>query len=644
MNKKQKSLANVSTKSEMTKMQFDKNALRRLFSYMKEYKGQLVFVVICILLSAVASAASSVFLQTLIDDYIVPLLGTNNPVFTGLLKALATVGIIYIIGVLSSFLYSRAMVTVAQGTLKKIRDDMFGKMQRLPIRVFDTRTHGDIMSLYTNDTDTLRQMIAQSLAQLISSIFTIVAVLICMLYTSIWLTIVALLVMLLILQIVKGIAGKVGTFFMLQQKTLADVNGYVEEMVNGQKVIRVFCHEEKAKEELGQKNKAWAQSAANANGYANSMMPMMNALGYVQYVIIAVLGGFMAIHGVTNLGLTGTGTLTLGMIASFLTLSRSLTNPVAQISNQFNSIVTALAGASRIFAFMDEEPETDDGYVTLVHAKEENGSLTETAESTGIWAWKHPHHDGILTYTKLEGRVVLDSVDFGYVPDKQVLYDVSVYAEPGQKIAFVGATGAGKTTITNLINRFYDIADGKIRYDGININKIKKADLRRSLGVVLQEVNLFTGTVMENLRYGNPDATDEDCIAAAKLANADGFIRMLPEGYNTVLKGDGSGLSQGQRQLISIARAAVSDPPVMILDEATSSIDTRTEALVQDGMDKLMKGRTVFVIAHRLSTVQNSDVIMVLDHGHIIERGNHEKLIGEKGTYYQLYTGAFELE
>ncbi len=644
MNKKQKSLANVPAKSEMSKMQFDKTALRRLFSYMKEYKGQLVFVVICILLSAVASAASSVFLQTLIDDYIVPLLGTDNPVFDGLIKALITIGIIYMIGVISSLLYSRAMVTVAQGTLKKIRDDMFEKMQRLPIRVFDTRTHGDIMSLYTNDTDTLRQMIAQSMAQLISSVFTIVVVLICMLYTSIWLTIVALLVMLLILLIVKGIAGKVGTFFMLQQKTLADINGYVEEMVNGQKVIKVFCHEEKAKEELGQKNRAWAQSAANANGYANSMMPMMNALGYMQYVIIAILGGFMAIHGVTNLGLTGTGTLTLGMIASFLTLSRSLTNPVSQISNQFNSIVTALAGASRIFAFMDEEPETDDGYVTLVNAKEENGVLTETAERTGIWAWKHPHHDGTLTYTKLEGRVVLDSVDFGYVPDKQVLYDVSLYAEPGQKIAFVGATGAGKTTITNLINRFYDIADGKIRYDGININKIKKADLRRSLGVVLQEVNLFTGTVMENLRYGNPNATDEDCIAAAKLANADGFIRMLPKGYNTVLKGDGSGLSQGQRQLISIARAAVSDPPVMILDEATSSIDTRTEALVQDGMDKLMKGRTVFVIAHRLSTVQNSDVIMVLDHGHIIERGNHEKLIDKKGTYYQLYTGAFELE
>lgn len=644
MNKKQKSFENVSAQSEMPKMQFDKTALRRLFSYMKAYKGQLIFVVICILLSAVASAASSVFLQTLIDDYIVPLLGTDNPVFSGLINALITIGIIYLIGVLSSLLYSRAMVNVAQGTLKKIRDDMFEKMQRLPIRAFDTRTHGDIMSLYTNDTDTLRQMIAQSMAQLISSVFTIVAVLVCMLYTSIGLTIVAVLIMLLILQIVKEIAGKTGAFFMLQQKTLADVNGYVEEMINGQKVIKVFCHEEKAKEELREKNKAWAQSAANANGYANSMMPMMNALGYVQYVIIAILGGYMAIHGITNLGLTGTGTLTLGMIASFLTLSRSLTNPVSQISNQFNSIVTALAGASRIFAFMDEEPETDDGYVTLVNAKEENGSLTETAERTGIWAWKHPHHDGTITYTRLEGRVVLDSVDFGYVPDKQVLHDVSLYAEPGQKIAFVGATGAGKTTITNLINRFYDIADGKIRYDGININKIKKADLRRSLGVVLQEVNLFTGTVMENLRYGNPDATDEDCIAAAKLANADGFIRMLPQGYHTVLKGDGSGLSQGQRQLISIARAAVSDPPVMVLDEATSSIDTRTEALIQDGMDKLMKGRTVFVIAHRLSTVQNSDVIMVLDHGHIIERGNHEKLISEKGTYYQLYTGAFELE
>ena len=626
------------------KAQLDLKTLGRLLAYMKEYKGPLIFVVVCILLSVIASAVSSLFLQILIDDYITPMLGTDNPAFTGLFKALAVIGVVYSIGVLSTLLYNRVMVTIAQGTLKKIRDDMFEKMQRLPIRAFDTRTHGDIMSLYTNDTDTLRQMIAQSMAQLISSAFTIVAVFVCMLYISVWLTLVAVVVMCLILQIVKVITGKIGIFFVMQQKALADVNGYVEEMVNGQKVIKVFCHEEKAKEELQNKNKAWAMSAVSANGYAHSMMPMMNALGYVQYVIIAVLGAYMAIAGVTNLGLNGTGTLTLGMIASFLTLSRNFTNPVSQISNQFNSIVTALAGASRIFAFMDEEPETDDGYVTLVNAKEENGRITETAKHTGMWTWKHPHHDGTVTYTKLEGRVVLDGVDFGYTPEKQVLHDITLYAEPGQKIAFVGATGAGKTTITNLINRFYDIADGKIRYDGININKIKKADLRRSLGVVLQDVNLFTGTVMENLRYGNLDATDEECIAAAKLANADGFIRMLPQGYNTVLKGDGSGLSQGQRQLISIARAAVSDPPVMILDEATSSIDTRTEALIQDGMDKLMKGRTVFVIAHRLSTVQNSDVIMVLDHGHIIERGSHEKLIAEKGTYYQLYTGAFELE
>ncbi len=639
MNKEKKRPENMPPRAK-----FDIKTLGRLLSYMKDYKGQLIFVVVCILLSAVASAASSLFLQSLIDNYITPLLGSSATVFTGLLKALIVIGVIYLIGVLSSLFYNRIMVTIAQGTLKKIRDEMFEKMQRLPIRAFDTCTHGDIMSLYTNDTDTLRQMIAQSMAQLVSSVFTIVAVFVCMLYVSVWLTLVAVVVMFLILQLVKVVAGKIGIFFMMQQKTLADVNAYVEEMVNGQKVIKVFCHEEKAKEELRDKNRAWANAAANAGGYANSMMPMMNALGYVQYVIIAILGAYMAINGVTNVGLSGVGTLTLGAIASFLTLSRSFINPVSQISNQFNSIVTALAGASRIFAFMDEEPEKDEGYVTLVNAEEIDGELRETDHRTGMWAWKHPHHDGTLTYTKLEGRVVFDSVDFGYVPEKQVLYDVSLYAEPGQKIAFVGATGAGKTTITNLINRFYDIADGKIRYDGININKIKKADLRRSLGVVLQDVNLFTGTVMENLKYGNPDATDEDCIAAAKLANADGFIRMLPDGYNTVLKGDGSGLSQGQRQLISIARAAVSNPPVMILDEATSSIDTRTEALVQDGMDKLMKGRTVFVIAHRLSTVQNSDVIMVLDHGHIIERGNHDKLIAEKGTYYQLYTGAFELE
>lgn len=635
---------NKETNRMPQKAAFDVKTLRRLISYMKEYKGQLIFVVVCILLSAIASAVSSLFLQSLIDDYITPLLGSSSPVFSGLLKTLIVIGVIYLIGVLATLLYNRTMVTIAQGTLKKIRDDMFEKMQRLPIRAFDTRTHGDIMSLYTNDTDTLRQMIAQSMAQLISSVFTIVAVFICMLYVSVWLTLVAVIAMFLILQLVKVITGKISVFFVMQQKTLADVNSYVEEMVNGQKVVKVFCHEEQAKEELRKRNKAWAMSAASANGYANSMMPMMNALGYVQYVIIAILGAYMAIAGVTNVGLTGTDTLTLGAIASFLTLSRNFTNPISQISNQFNSIVTALAGASRIFAFMDEEPETDEGYVTLVNTEEVNGEIREVKHHTGMWAWKHPHGDGTVTYTKLEGRVVLDSVDFGYVPEKQILYDVSLYAEPGQKIAFVGATGAGKTTITNLINRFYDIADGKIRYDGININKIKKADLSRSLGVVLQDVNLFTGTVMENLRYGNPDATDEDCIAAAKLANADGFIRRLPQGYNTVLKGDGSGLSQGQRQLISIARAAVSNPPVMILDEATSSIDTRTEALVQDGMDKLMKGRTVFVIAHRLSTVQNSDVIMVLDHGHIIERGNHDKLIAEKGTYYQLYTGAFELE
>ncbi len=618
--------------------------LGRLISYMKEYKGRLVFVAVCILLSAIASAVSALFLQSLIDDYITQLIGSSAPVFSGLVKALIFIGAVYLIGILSNLFYNRTMVTIAQGTLKKIRDEMFEKMQRLPIRAFDTRTHGDIMSLYTNDTDTLRQMIAQSMAQLASSVFTIVAVFLCMLYISIPLTLVAVAVMFLILQIVKIVSMKIGTFFMMQQKTLADVNSFVEEMVNGQKVIKVFCHEEKAKEELREKNHAWKTAAASANSYANAMMPMMNALGYVQYVIIAILGAYMAIKGTTNWGLTGTGTLTLGAIASFLTLSRNFTNPVSQISNQFNSIVTALAGAERIFAFMDEQPETDDGYVTLVNAEEIHGEIRETSHRTGTWAWKHPHGDGTVTYTKLAGRVVFDHVDFGYAPEKQILYDVSMYAEPGQKIAFVGATGAGKTTITNLINRFYDVTDGKIRYDGININKIRKADLRRSLGIVLQDVNLFTGTVMENLRYGNPDATDEDCIAAAKLANADRFIRMLPQGYNTVLKGDGSGLSQGQRQLLSIARAAVSDPPVMILDEATSSIDTRTEAMVQDGMDKLMKGRTVFVIAHRRSTVQNSDVIMVLDHGRIIERGSHDQLIADRGTYYQLYTGTFELE
>ncbi|MGN0659411.1 MAG: ABC transporter ATP-binding protein [Emergencia sp.] len=622
----------------------DFHALKRLMSYMKEYRSILVFVTVCILLSAVAGAASSLFLQTLIDDYITPLLLTDHPDFSGLARILAAMACVYLTGVVATLLYNRMMVTIAQGTLKKIRDDMFAGMQRLPIRCFDTRTHGDIMSLYTNDTDTLRQMIAQSMAQLVSSVFTIAAVFVCMLYISLWLTLVAVAAIFLILQIVKVVTGKIGFYFMMQQKTLADLNGYVEEMVNGQKVVKVFCREDTCRKELSDRNRAWADSASSANGHANSMMPMMNALGYVQYVIIALLGAYMAVEGMTNLGLGGKGEMTLGMIASFLTLSRNFTNPVSQISNQFNAIVTALAGASRIFAFMDEEAEEDEGKVTLVNAEEVNGQLTEAGTHTGLWAWKQPGEDGNAVYTRLEGRVVFDHVDFGYVPDKEVLHDISLYAEPGQKIAFVGATGAGKTTITNLINRFYDIADGKIRYDGISINEIRKADLRRSLGMVLQDVSLFTGTVMENLRYGNPQASDEACIEAARLANADGFIRMLPQGYDTVLQGDGSGLSQGQRQLISIARAAVSDPPVMILDEATSSIDTRTEALVQDGMDKLMKGRTVFVIAHRLSTIQNADVIMVMDHGRIIERGSHKKLIEEKGTYYQLYCGAFELE
>ena len=623
---------------------YDRKTIARLFSYMKAYRGRLLLVVVCILISAVAGAAGSLFLQALIDEHIAALLVSPDPVFTGLLRALAGMAVIYLAGVAATLLYNRLMVTVAQGTLKAIRDDMFERMQRLPIRAFDTRTHGDIMSLYTNDTDTLRQLIAQSMAQLVASAFTIAAVFFGMLYVSVYLTLVAVVSICLILRVVRAVTGRVGTYFMEQQRTLAELNGYVEEMVNGQKVVKVFCHEEQAKATLRERNGAWAAAATNANGRANAVMPMMNALGYAQYVIIAILGAYMALAGVPNLGLMGGGTLTLGMIASFLTLSRSFTNPVAQISNQLNAIVTALAGASRIFAFMDEPAETDDGYVTLVNVTDADGELRETDRRTGVWAWKHPHHDGTTTYTHLEGRVVFDRVDFAYEPDKPLLHDISLYAEPGQKIALVGATGAGKTTITNLLNRFYDIADGKIRYDGININKIKKADLRRSLGVVLQDVHLFTGTVMENLRYGDLDASDEACIAAARLANADGFIRMLPQGYQTVLRGDGSGLSQGQRQLLSIARAAVSNPPVMILDEATSSIDTRTEALVQDGMDKLMQGRTVFVIAHRLSTVKNADVILVMDHGRIVERGSHDSLIAQHGMYYRLYTGAFELE
>ncbi|MFA6667302.1 MAG: ABC transporter ATP-binding protein, partial [Bacilli bacterium] len=540
----------------------------------------------------------------------------------------------------------RLMVTIAQGTLKKIRDEMFKKMQLLPVSYFDKHTHGEIMSLYTNDTDTLRQMIAQSLVQLINSVFTIVAVFCCMLYISIWLTIVVLVVMGFILVIAKKVMEKSGSYFISQQKNLADLNSYVEEMVNGAKVVKVFCYEKKSCDILNKKNKDWEKSSGYANGNANMMMPMMNALGYIQYVIIAIFGGYMAIMSLTNFSLVGFNILTLGMIASFLSLSRSFTNPISQLANQYNSIVTALAGAERIFKFMDEKPEIDNGYVSLVNANiGKNGEPIECKEKTLHWAWKHIHQDNSLTtYVWLKGEIVLDHVDFSYVPNKLVLHDITIKAEPGKKIALVGATGAGKTTITNLINRFYDIDDGKIRYDGININKIKKYDLRKSLGVVLQDVHLFTGTIMENIRYGNEEASDDDCINAAKLANANGFIEMLPKGYQTVISGDGEGLSQGQRQLLSIARAAVANPPVMILDEATSSIDTRTEKLVQDGMDKLMNGRTTFVIAHRLSTVQNSDVILVLDHGSIIERGTHEELIAKNGTYYQLYTGAFELE
>ncbi len=632
----------IPQKSRM--QQINSGTVKRLLGYLKPYRAKLVLVTVCIVLSALVSVVSSLFLQTLIDDYITPLLVEAVPDFSGLVRIILIMGCIYGTGALSSLIYNRVMVSVAQGTLKRIRDTMFGNMQSLPLKYFDSHTHGDVMSRYTNDTDTLRQMIAQSLPQIISSAITIVAVFAAMLYVSVWLTAVVVFFIIIMVAIVSKIAGKSGSFFIAQQDSLGDLNGYVEEMVNGQKVVKVFCHEDEARRVFQKKNGVWRDNSTAANSYANILMPIMNSMGYLLYIIVAVVGGYMAIAGMSNVSLAGTNVLTLGMIASFLTLTRSFTNPLAQVSNQMNSIIMALAGATRIFELMDEKPETDNGYVTLVDAEIVDGEVREADSHTGIWAWKHPHGDGTLTYTRLTGHIVMENVDFGYTPDKLVLHDVSIYAEPGQKVALVGATGAGKTTITNLLNRFYDIDDGKIRYDGININKIKKADLRKSLGVVLQDVNLFTGTVMDNIRYGKLDATDEECVEAAERANADGFIRMLPQGYSTLLSGDGSGLSQGQRQLISIARAAVADPPVMILDEATSSIDTRTESIVQRGMDALMDGRTVFVIAHRLSTVKNSDVIIVLELGRIIERGSHQRLIEKKGKYYQLYTGAFELE
>ena len=615
----------------------NKDVVKRLMSYIGHYKLRFAAVLICIVVNALAMVSCSLYLQTLIDSYITPLLQAATPDFAPLFRSILIMGCIYAVGILACLFYNRTMVSIAQGTLKRIRDEMFEHMQTLPIRYFDTHTHGDIMSHYTNDTDTLRQMLAQSIPQMFSSLITIISVFFAMLFTSWQLTIFVLCFVFIMLQVTGRVAGKSGYYFIRQQKALGDVNGYIEEMINGQKVIKVFCHEEKAKEIFNQKNEELCKDASAANSFANILMPIMGNLGNLQYVLLATIGGTMALGGV--------GGMTIGTIASFLQLSRSFMNPISQISNQLNMVVMALAGAERIFKLMDEEPEVDEGYVTLVNAKyDENGELTESKERTGLWAWKHPHGDGTLTYTKMRGEVRFYDVDFGYNEEKIVLHNISLYAEPGQKVAFVGSTGAGKTTITNLINRFYDLADGKIRYDDININKIKKADLRRSLGVVLQETNLFTGTIMENIRYGKLDATDEEVYAAAKLANADGFIRLLPNGYDTVITGNGGSLSQGQRQLIAIARAAVADPPVMILDEATSSIDTRTEAIVQRGMDALMKGRTVFVIAHRLSTVRNSDVIMVLEQGRIIERGSHDKLIAEKGKYYQLYTGAFELE
>ena len=611
---------------------------KRLLGYVTStYKVQFILVLICILISSVASISVSLSLRFLLDDFIIPLIGKKNPDYSELYMALTVLACIFMAGVLASFLYTRLMVVIGQGVLKRVRDEMFEHMQKLPIRYFDQNTNGSIMSLYTNDTDTLRQMINQSIPQVLMSAFTIVVTFIAMVALSPILTILAVLVIGVMIVVAKFIGGNSGKYFIRQQLDLANITGFVEERMNGQRVVKVFNHERKSEQEFDVLNEKLYESAANAHTFASIMGPVIGNIGNLQFVLTAVLGGFLSVMGIGN--------ITLGVMASYLQFTKSFTQPFMQVAQQFNAIVMALAGAERIFALMDEEPEKDEGYVTLVNARrDENGEIVECMERTGMWAWKHPHQaDGTVTYTELKGDVRFYDMSFGYEPDHMVLHDLTLYAKPGQKLAFVGSTGAGKTTITNLINRFYDVQDGKIRYDGININKIKKADLRHSLGIVLQDTHLFTGTIMENIRYGKLDATDEEVYSAAKLAHADQFIKMLPNGYDTMLTGDGEELSQGQRQLLAIARAAIADPPVLILDEATSSIDTRTESIVQQGMDNLMKGRTVFVIAHRLSTIRNSDAIMVLEHGRIIERGDHEDLIAQKGTYYQLYTGKLEL-
>ncbi len=611
--------------------------LKRLLSYMwLDYKKELLFVVVCILLTAYSNVKGSLFLQTVIDQHITPMIQAKSTDFSGLLTAVLKMAGIYLIGVISALLFNLTMVKVSQGTQKKIRDDLFTKMETLPIKYFDRRSQGDIMSLYTNDIDTLRQMISQSLPNLFSAIVTFVTVFVAMFSVSVPMTFMVLVSVSFMLLTIQIISKKAGMYFGAQQKSLGKVNGYIEEMIHGQKVVKIFNHENEVVKDFDALNEELRLNATNANKRANSLMPIMMNLLNIQYCLIAVVGGLLSVGHTIS--------LTVGQLASFLQLSRSLNNPIAQVSQQINFVIMALAGAERIFDLMDETPELDEGYVELVNAKEVDGELVETEKRTGLWAWKHPHGDGSITYTKLCGDVVFEDVNFGYFDDKMVLKDINLYARPGEKVAFVGSTGAGKTTITNLINRFYDIQEGKIRYDGINVKKIKKEALRRSLGVVLQDTHLFTGSIKENIRYGKLSASDEEVMEAAKLANAYEFIQNLPQGFDTVITGDGEGLSQGQRQLLAIARAAIADPPVMILDEATSSIDTRTEGIVQAGMDSLMEGRTVFVIAHRLSTVKNSDVIMVLDHGRIIERGDHDSLLAEKGTYYQLYTGALELD